>query len=76
MALAKGFPALALMSEDDLAQDLAPFAAALESALDPITTNFRRQMVSARRLCSPLAFMVPTGYACHTSRRWCDASPQ
>lgn len=48
--LAKGFPALALMSEDDLAQDFAPFAKALEAALDPIVADFRRQLVST--LCS------------------------
>ena len=47
MALAKGFPALALMSESDLSEDFGPFAAALEAALDPIVADFRRQMVSA-----------------------------
>lgn len=47
MALAKGFPALALMSESDLSEDFGPFAAALEGALDPIVADFRRQMVSA-----------------------------
>lgn len=47
MALAKGFPALALMSEGDLAQDFGPFATALEGALDPIVADFRRQMVRA-----------------------------
>lgn len=45
VALAKGFPALALMSEVDLAEDFGPFAAALEGALDPIVVDFRRQMV-------------------------------
>lgn len=45
LALAKGFPALALMSESDLAEDFEPFAAALEAALDPIVADFRRQMV-------------------------------
>ncbi|CAM9184861.1 unnamed protein product [Ectocarpus fasciculatus] len=44
LALAKGFPALALMSESDLAEDFEPFAAALEAALDPIVADFRRQM--------------------------------
>lgn len=47
MALAKGFPALALMSESDLSEDFGPFAVALEGALDPIVADFRRQMVSA-----------------------------
>lgn len=47
MALAKGFPALALMSEGDLAQEFGPFATALEGALDPIVADFRRQMVRA-----------------------------
>lgn len=47
MALAKGFPALALMSESDLEEDFGPFAAALKGALDPIVADFRRQMVSA-----------------------------
>lgn len=47
VALAKGFPALALMSERDLSEDFGPFAAALEGALDPIVADFRRQMVSA-----------------------------
>eukprot|EP00903_Cladosiphon_okamuranus_P008724 g8356.t1 len=44
VALAKGFPALALMSESDLSEDFGPFAAALEGALDPIVADFRRQM--------------------------------
>ncbi|CBJ26038.1 conserved unknown protein [Ectocarpus siliculosus] len=44
VALAKGFPALALMSESDLLEDFEPFAAALEAALDPIVADFRRQM--------------------------------
>eukprot|EP00752_Nemacystus_decipiens_P006520 g5871.t1 len=44
VALAKGFPALALMSEGDLSEDFGPFAAALERALDPIVADFRRQM--------------------------------
>lgn len=47
MALAKGFPALALMSEGDLAQDFGSFATALEGALDPIVGDFRQQMVRA-----------------------------
>lgn len=47
MALAKGFPALALMSERDLSEDFGPFAAALEGALDPIVADFRQQMVRA-----------------------------
>lgn len=45
VALAKGFPALALMSEEDLTGNFEPFAAALEGALDPIVADFRRQMV-------------------------------
>lgn len=45
MALAKGFPALALMSEGDLAKDFKPFAEALKGALDPVVADFRRQMV-------------------------------
>lgn len=45
VALAKGFPALALISEGDLERDFAPFAEALGAALDPIVTDFRRQMV-------------------------------
>lgn len=45
VALAKGFPALALMSEGDLSEDFGPFASALEGALDPIVTDFRQQMV-------------------------------
>ena len=47
VSLAKGFPALALMSEGDLARDFTPFAEALEGALDPIVTDFRLQMVMA-----------------------------
>lgn len=49
VSLAKGFPALALMSEDDLVRDFAPFAVALEAALDPIVASFRRQLVGMRR---------------------------
>lgn len=47
IALAKGFPALALMSEGDLAEDFSPFAEALRNALDPIVADFRKQMVRA-----------------------------
>lgn len=52
VALAKGFPALALMSESDLEDDFGPFAAALKGALDPIVADFRRQMVRALDLAS------------------------
>ena len=48
VALAKGFPALALMSEGDLSEDFGPFASALQGALDPIVTDFRQQMVRIR----------------------------
>lgn len=52
LRLAEGFPALALMGQGDLAQDFEPFAVALESALDPIVTDFRLQLVS---VCSAWA---------------------
>lgn len=48
--LAKGFPALALMSEEDLVDDFGPFAAALKNALDPIVTEFRLQLVRVKRI--------------------------
>lgn len=50
------------MSEGDLSDDFGPFASALEGALDPIVTDFRRQMVRfigvRRRLAGKL-----TGHA-------------
>lgn len=58
IALAKGFPALALMSEGDLSDDFGPFASALEGALDPIVTDFRLQMVRIIRARRRLALTL------------------
>lgn len=58
IALAKGFPALALMSEGDLSEDFGPFASALEGALDPIVTDFRQQMVRTHTIVFGLGMNI------------------